>query len=1129
MYECYTMSNMINKFFTNPGRFIKMFFAITAIVFFAVGPVEVKQVQATAINELFPNAQEVNGSGIITTNVYVEEKPNTKTGDSVTLTVSMVGSPTAKKPTEITKNGKIDSGDNIGAWDAIFDSSSFEKDDSGVFLRISKKDPVKNTYIPIQYDTKLPVVENANHSTSKIFGAVKNISGLFFTNNDYFFNQDMKLAVNVPIYNLEINTTYKFEVFILENGPKIFGFDTFSVEPVLEITTGSTSSTSLQVLSGAIDPKDINKEFNKETVKASGAKNEGVDICGNYGALTGANFYCQIVKFWVNLITLIPNFIAAVVGITTDVIINLSIGHGVYQTLEDFTFQAWKIIRDFSNIVIILSLFIAAFSLILGGGDNDAPETLQRFGEPKKIIVRTILVAIFINFSFFFCRVIIDTGNVTAKFLYNQIGVDGTTTNSSDSWVTNLVNKASDTKQISMAMLSQIQPQKLLTTEHGSELFGSDTTTAYLVMGHMVLLFDLVLIYIFMIMLFLFAGRIVMLTILTILSPLAFATATTPRFHNQKYIGFKDWLSQLFGNAFLATIFLFFIYLSVLFSKIDITGLGASQGAGVLAGTGGVLGLIVGMLFKVSLMFFMLFYGKKIAIDVSGIIGEYVTKAANWATGMAAGAAMGGTAMLARQTVGRASMAMGNTERTGFIGDMMRAGGQRLGAMSFDARNSPSFMNRFNQATNALGGGDIPIGDRMRNEGGYATEGSPTQIAQRIRTNIATAIADRRAAAAETVRQNIQSQTEVQLREAEAEKAQREQEVKNEEARQQAGFAGFRADNGSLEIMNEQLDKIHQALERDIDLNQDAIDKTSDDRDKLYEKLSDLQNKDIQSMKPEEARAHGKKVEEVQKQIRNKEADLGALQKEQELMQKTRSEVSSQKRANAEMAQKVQAAGYQSIAEAEHNKKILEQKAELSMVGSDEEKAVKEKEREYQEQIKKKKDLEDKIKKAKDAKDGVEEQKLRDELKELTQKPGRNGVPPGGKFAKAAKELNDAKAAYKTKKESSNENVEAKKIEDLIKKLKEDYLKTDYHTNQKALTSHRAGSAKRAAEVAKMERDQINNRMQREQADILDNNARNGGTIRQTVGIITGGIVGGENINNAGSNAATTIRNNIRR
>jgi CBS domain containing-hemolysin-like protein len=75
----------------------------------------------------------------------------------------------------------------------------------------------------------------------------------------------------------------------------------------------------------------------------------------------------------------------------------------------------WMAFRDLANILIIGIFVFIAISIILG---------LEQFGQ-KKLIARVLIIAILINFSLLFSKIIVDVSNLVAfQFYKGMVGVD---------------------------------------------------------------------------------------------------------------------------------------------------------------------------------------------------------------------------------------------------------------------------------------------------------------------------------------------------------------------------------------------------------------------------------------------------------------------------------------------------------------------------------------------------------------------------------------------------------------------------------------------------------------------------------------------------------------------------------
>jgi len=76
---------------------------------------------------------------------------------------------------------------------------------------------------------------------------------------------------------------------------------------------------------------------------------------------------------------------------------------------QPFVTEAWEAVRDVANMAFIFVLLYIAIATILNLGDY------------KKLLVNLVIVALVINFSAFFTKIIIDASNIVALGFYNAI------------------------------------------------------------------------------------------------------------------------------------------------------------------------------------------------------------------------------------------------------------------------------------------------------------------------------------------------------------------------------------------------------------------------------------------------------------------------------------------------------------------------------------------------------------------------------------------------------------------------------------------------------------------------------------------------------------------------------------
>src|SRR3989344_4359464 len=228
------------------------------------------------------------------------------------------------------------------------------------------------------------------------------------------------------------------------------------------------------------------------------------------------------------------------------------------KTLTDFGVlsrvdQWWVFVRNISNVLIIGFFTYIAVALILG---------LKEYGQ-KKLIARVLIVAILINFSLLFTKLVIDTSNYAAFQIYR------TTSNQSQ--------RFDLSKQFLEPIgITNIWDTKPVTDKGAEAAKGSSVGPAAAAFlyglsgGFLLLLLTLVLIY----GCWLLLGRAIALVVLMITAPFAFATYIIPRFAESEF-GWSGWWRTLLNNAIFAPLFM--IGLAVTFSILAASQHAASQ------------------------------------------------------------------------------------------------------------------------------------------------------------------------------------------------------------------------------------------------------------------------------------------------------------------------------------------------------------------------------------------------------------------------------------------------------------------------------------------------------------------------------------------------------------------------
>jgi hypothetical protein len=403
-----------------------------------------------------------------------------------------------------------------------------------------------------------------------------------------------------------------------------------------------------------------------------------------------------LVKLFYWIFFNIPSFLLTLSANFFNVMISLTLGSGLYEKAS-FIPKAWGVVRDISNIFFILILLYAAIQMILGLGGHGS----------RKIIQQVIVMAVLINFSMFLVKVVIDTSNILALIFYNKIGVTTVIKNGVQTATRDYIptidgskNGIQD-KDISGGLVSAFDPSKLLSEEFfkkakertqsvGMSVAGTATFVAggaYIgsaipipilgtavgagggwvaskIIGYFIssnevppgLLMAIILIcgvimslatYAFFFAGFAFLSRLIELWILIIFSPFAFMSSSLPILEKVPYIGWKQWLSRLFEVAFMAPIFMFFLYFIFMIVEAKIFQSLADRSFEKQGTIEAIILLIIPALVVIILLLKAISYAKK----SSGELGQAVMSGVKVAGALAVGGAALGGAALARGTV----------------------------------------------------------------------------------------------------------------------------------------------------------------------------------------------------------------------------------------------------------------------------------------------------------------------------------------------------------------------------------------------------------------------------------------------------------------------------------------------
>ncbi len=369
------------------------------------------------------------------------------------------------------------------------------------------------------------------------------------------------------------------------------------------------------------------------------------------------------------------------------IVIQLSLNSTAYAL--DFLSKGWETVRDIANMTFIFILIYIAVMVMLEA---------ETAGTIKTLAV-VVLVALLVNFSFFFTRVAIDTGNILALQFYNAIpagtGTDGK------------IVQINGVKDLSTSIMGAVGPQVLLSKQMFDQIGGNQSvfsSGAWAALGTFTVIYLSVAVMLWMLFfIFVQVGikfllRIVGLWFLLIASPLAFVARTMP----QTAHFFHQWLRKLIEFSAYPAIFLFMFLILTRFSgdilsggttggastslmnAIANTAGNATAGGSEIASMGTIAAVFIRMGFIIALMYVALKVsdwvvkeGSSIASTVSGGVFNAGKSAAKWGPGWAAGAAY-------RQTGGRlANAASKGVAGSRWANDRSTLWGKALGTVGY--------------------------------------------------------------------------------------------------------------------------------------------------------------------------------------------------------------------------------------------------------------------------------------------------------------------------------------------------------------------------------------------------------------------------------------------------------------
>ena len=390
-----------------------------------------------------------------------------------------------------------------------------------------------------------------------------------------------------------------------------------------------------------------------------------------------------------------------------------------YEKIESIS-TTWKVVRDIANMGFIFVLLYAAINTIIGTGQDN-----------KKLIVNVVVIAILINFSLFFTRIVIDISNVMALTFYDAIAPGSL---SAENWA--------GQKGLSDAFMQHLNLQTLY--KAGDNLGFSSIITIG-VLGTIMLL---VAAFSFFAVALLFIIRYVVLILVLVLSPIAFIAYILPSGTGiEKYR--KQWVDALLGQSFFAPIYfmLTWVALNILSGVMSsFEGEGSAATANSTSGLSGLTSAVVDgtinsgafiMLINFIIVIVLIIASLIVAKSWADKAGGGMSKLTSWATGAAGGMTLGMAGRFGRGTFGRAGNALAESEglknaasKGGIAGMGARlalATSRKTAGASFDVRGT-GLASNLDAGKAQKGGFTKDLEEKIKAQKKYAESFKPSDL-----------------------------------------------------------------------------------------------------------------------------------------------------------------------------------------------------------------------------------------------------------------------------------------------------------------------------------------------------------------------------------------------------------------
>ncbi len=318
----------------------------------------------------------------------------------------------------------------------------------------------------------------------------------------------------------------------------------------------------------------------------------------------------------------------------------------------------WTFFRDVANIVIIGLFVFVAIGMILG---------LKEYGQ-RKYVAQIIIVAILINFSFLFTRIIINFSNALAvqfaapieRLVVTNSGATASSQSGSATKVPDIASKFSD-----LLGLQGVRENKA----NLDAISKKDGSGLWVAVGHAfavtILLLCVALVFVYGTVLLVVRALVFIFLMLT--SAIAFATYLHPKLESSGF-GWKIWWEALIRNAILAPVMMLFLFIVLRISQQLVNAMTGAAANGNLVRGGALGGLAsqptdpanISALLVYVVILGLLYGAIQISSRFSGIAGQFAMAATVTTRDFGFASAARPLGLLGRNTLGRGAQRIGD-------------------------------------------------------------------------------------------------------------------------------------------------------------------------------------------------------------------------------------------------------------------------------------------------------------------------------------------------------------------------------------------------------------------------------------------------------------------------------------